>query len=90
MARQGRDVPTRDWVYGGVVTPSAQLHVPEDGGVSYLHMNPPAVLNKYALMRIAAKKSCAALRFGFVIEFSQKCPYMSHAQIRPRQGVENW
>ena len=39
-------------------------------------MNPPAVIKKYVLMRIAAKKSCAALRFGFVIEYSQKCPHM--------------
>ena len=48
--------PTCGWVYGGVVTSRAELHVPEDGGVSYLHMNPPAVLNKNVLMRIAAKK----------------------------------
>ena len=36
-----RNVPTSDWIYGGVVTPSAQLDIPEDGGVSYLDMDPP-------------------------------------------------
>ena len=40
-----RNVPTSDWIYGGVVTPSAQLHIPEDGGVTDLDMNPPKVRN---------------------------------------------
>ena len=39
-------VPTRVGVYGGVVTTSAELDIPEDGGVSYLDMDPPGRGNK--------------------------------------------
>ena len=42
VAVPGSDgVPTRVGVYGGVVTTSAELDIPEDGGVSYLDMDPP-------------------------------------------------